>query len=258
VLGIHTPEFEVEKGIENVRRAAADLGVEYPIALDSDYAIWNAFGNRYWPAQYFADAEGRIRHHRFGEGEYESSEIVIQRLLEAAGATGVDHEVVALNPRGIDAAADWDHLLTPETYVGFERSENFASPGGVIRDVAIGYSPPEELHLNRWALAGEWTISRQAGVSNAAAARIIFRFHARDLNLVMGPGEDEQPVRFRVLLDGEAPGAAHGIDVDENGEGVVTEPRCYQLVRQPGEVAERTCELTFLDAGAHAYVFTFG
>jgi thiol-disulfide isomerase/thioredoxin len=258
VLGVHTPEFEVEQNLENVRRAASELGVEYPIALDSDYRIWSAFGNRYWPALYFADTDGQIRHHRFGEGEYESSELVIQRLLEAAGAARVGGDLVSLNPSGIDAPADWDHIRTPETYVGYDRGENFASPGGAVRDSPAEYTLPDELRLNRWALVGEWTIGHQATVLAGAGGRIAFRFHARDLNLVMGPGEDETPVRFRVLVDGEPPGAASGIDVDEQGEGVANEPRCYQLVRQPAPIAERLFEITFLDAGAHTYVFTFG
>jgi thiol-disulfide isomerase/thioredoxin len=258
VLGVHTPEFDVEHSLENVRRAAAELQIEYPIVLDSDYRIWRAFGNRYWPAQYFADADGQIRHHRFGEGEYESSEIVIQRLLEAAGAEHIERELVSLDPQGIDAPADWDHLRSPEAYVGYDRAENFSSPGGEFRDLPIDYSPPEELRLNRWALAGEWTIGRQAVVPSADGGRIIHRFQARDLNLVLAPPLDEQPVRFRVLLDGEPPGSAHGLDVDERGEGIVTEPRCYQLIRQPSPFGERTFEITFLDAGVRAYVFTFG
>jgi thiol-disulfide isomerase/thioredoxin len=258
VLGVHTPEFDVEHSLENVRRAAAELQIEYPVVLDSDYRVWRAFGNRYWPAQYFADADGQIRHHRFGEGEYESSEIVIQRLLEAAGSKHNDRELVSLDPQGIDAPADWDHLRSPEAYVGYDRAENFSSPGGPVRDLPNDYSPPDELRLNRWALAGEWTIGRQAVVPSADGGRIIHRFQARDLNLVLAPAEDEQPARFRVLLDGEPPGSAHGLDVDEHGDGVVTEARCYQLVRQASPFGERTFEITFLDAGVRAYVFTFG
>jgi thiol-disulfide isomerase/thioredoxin len=258
VLGVHTPEFDVEHSLENVGRAAAELEIGYPIALDSDYKIWRAFGNRYWPALYFADADGQIRHHRFGEGQYESSEIVIQRLLEAAGADRVNGELASLDPQGIEAAADWDHLRSPETYLGYDRAENFASPGGAVTDLPIDYSPPEELHLNRWALRGEWTIGSQAAVPSANGGRIIHRFHARDVNLVLAPAEDGQPVRFRVLLDGEPPGSAHGVDVDARGDGVVTEPRCYQLIRQSSPFAERTFEVTFLGAGVRAYVFTFG
>ena len=236
VLGVHTPEFEVEQSLENVRRAASELRVEYPIAVDSDYAIWRAFGNSYWPALYFAGADGRIRHHRFGEGEYDYSEIVIQLLLADAGAVDVSRELVALDPSGVEAPADWDHLRSPETYIGYERGGNFASR----------------------ALEGDWTVGRQAAVLNAPGGRIAHRFHARDLHLVMGPAPDGQPVRFRVLLDGEPPAAAHGLDTDEHGEGTVSEPRLYQLIRQRDRVTERRFEITFLDAGARAYVFTFG
>ena len=231
VLGVHTPEFEVERSVENVRRAAGEMGIEYPIAVDGDYAIWRAFGNQYWPALYFADADGRIRHHPFGEGEYDYSEVVIQLLL----AGDVSRELVSVDAQGIEAAADWDDLQSPETYIGYER----ASPGGV-------------------SLAGDWTVERQAAVLNASGGRIAHRFHARDLHLVMAPAPDGRPVRFRVLLDGAPPGSAHGVDIDEHGEGTVTEPRLYQLIRQRGAIAERTFEISFLDPGAHAYVFTFG
>jgi len=234
VVGVHTPEFEVERSVENVRGAAGEMGIEYPIAVDSDYAIWSAFGNRYWPALYFADAQGRIRHHRFGEGEYDYSEIVIQRLLADAGAGDVSRELLSVDARGIEAPADWDDLQSPETYIGYERGGNGVS------------------------LAGDWTVGREAAVLNAPGGRITYRFHARDLHLVMAPAADDQPVRFRVRLDAEPPGAAHGVDVDEHGEGTVTEPRLYQLIRQRGPVAERRFEITFLDPGVHSYVFTFG
>jgi hypothetical protein len=234
------------------------MEIEYPIALDSDYRIWRAFGNRYWPALYFADAEGQIRHHRFGEGEYESLEIVIQRLLEAAGVDDVGRELVSIAPQGLEAAADWDHLRSPETYVGYDRAENLPSPGGALRDVLGEYALPDALDLNHWALAGAWTIGHQAVASAAAGGRIVHRFHARDLNLVLAPEEDETPVHFRVLLDGEPPGSACGADIDERGEGVVTEPRCYQLIRQPAAVGDRTFEVTFFEPGVRAYVFTFG
>jgi thiol-disulfide isomerase/thioredoxin len=258
VLGVHTPEFGVERSVENVRRAADELGVEFPIAVDSDYAIWSAFGNQYWPALYFADSGGRIRHHRFGEGDYEYSEIVIQYLLAEAGAGDISRDLVAVDAQGVEAAADWDDLLSPETYIGYERASNFASPGGVSLDQLKEYAVPDALRLNRWALAGDWTVGRQAAVPATPEGRIAHRFHARDLHLVMSPGSDDEPVRFRVLLDGEPPGLDHGVDTDEHGIGTVTEPRLYQLVRQRGAVAERTFEITFLDAGARAYVFTFG
>ena len=234
VLGVHTPEFDVERSVENVRRAAADLGVEYPIAVDSDYAIWSAFANRYWPALYFVDAEGRIRHHRFGEGEYEYSEIVIQLLLAAAGADHAGWDLVTVDAGGVEAPADWNNLRSPETYIGFERGATSAS------------------------LAGDWTVGPQAAALNASGGRIAYRFHARDLHLVMAPAPDGRAVRFQVRLDGEPPAAAHGVDIDGHGEGTVTEPRLYQLIRQRGPVVEHAFEITFLDPGARAYVFTFG
>jgi thiol-disulfide isomerase/thioredoxin len=257
VVGVHTPEFAVERQIDHIRRAAEEMRIEYPIAIDSDYAIWRAFSNRYWPALYFADAEGQVRHHRFGEGDYEHSEIVIQHLLAAAGAGDVNRELVSVAPRGIEAQANWGELQSPESYIGYERAEAFASPGGASPDRPHDYEAPEPLHLNRWALAGDWTVRRQAAVLNAAPGRIMHRFHARDLHLVMAPADD-QPVRFRVLLDGEPPRTAHGVDTDGSGKGTVTEPRLYQLIRQPTPIADRTCEIAFLDPGVRAYVFTFG
>jgi hypothetical protein len=258
VLGVHTPEFEVERDIANVRRAAHEMRIDYPIAVDSDYTIWRAFGNEYWPALYFVDAEGQIRHHRFGEGEYEYSEIVIQLLLRALGAGRVSRDLVSVNARGIEAPADWDGLRSGETYLGYARATNFASPGGASRDRPQEYALPDFLRLNRWAIAGDWTIRRQAAVLNTVGGRIAHRFHARDLHLVMAPGPTERPVRFRVFLDGEAPGPAHGLHVDARGNGSIAEPRLYQLVRQRGRVTEHTFEITFLDRGVHAYVFTFG
>ena len=258
VLGVHTPEFEVERDVEHVRRAAEQMRIEYPIAIDSEYAIWRAFGNQYWPALYFADADGRIRHHRFGEGEYEYSEIVIQLLLKASGVRDVTGTLASVDARGVEAPADWDELRSGETYIGYDRAENFASPGSGSRDQPEEYSLPDALQLNHWALAGDWSVGRQAAVLNASGGQIAHRFHARDLHLVMAPARDGQRVRFRVLLDGVPPGAAHGIDIDEHGEGSVTGPRLYQLIRQRTPVAERMFEITFLGPGVHAYVFTFG
>jgi hypothetical protein len=258
VLGVHTPEFGVERDVENVRRAAKDMRIDYPIAIDSDYAIWRAFGNQYWPALYFADANGQIRHHRFGEGEYEHSELVIQLLLKAVGAHEVSSEPISVDALGVEAAADWHDLRSPETYVGYARGENFASPGGASRGRPSEYRAPDVLHLNNWALAGDWTIGRQAAVLYAPGGRIAHRFHARDLHLVMAPAPDNQPVRFRVLLDGEPPAAAHGIDTDEQGEGIVNATRLYQLIRQPGAISDRTLEIIFLDPEVHLFVFTFG
>jgi thiol-disulfide isomerase/thioredoxin len=258
VLGVHTPEFDVERDLDNVRRAATDLRVTYPVVVDNDYAIWDAFGNRYWPALYFVDAQGRIRHHRFGEGDYEQSEAIIQRLLTEAGVGRVGHDLVSVDAGGVEAAADWDSLWSPENYLGYARTENFASSNGVVLDTPHGYVAPARLALNHWALAGDWTVGRQAIVLNRAGGRIVYRFHARDLHLVMGPAGPGTPARFQMLLDGQPPGAAHGTDVDDQGDGTVTQPRLHQLVRQPGPISDRTLEVTFLDPGVQAYAFTFG
>jgi thiol-disulfide isomerase/thioredoxin len=258
VIGVHTPEFDVEHDLDNVRRATKDLRIDYPVAIDNDYAIWNAFGNRYWPAFYFVDAQGQIRHHRFGEGDYEMSEMILQQLLTEAGSSGIGHELVSVDPGGVEAAADWANLQSPENYLGYERTENFASPDGAVLDTPHVYAAPTRLRLNHWALAGNWTVHRQAVALHRAGGRIVYRFHARDLHLVMGPAAPETPVRFRVLIDGQPPGAAHGTDIDDQGNGTVTEPRLHQLIRQPGPVTERTFEVVFLDPGVQAYAFTFG
>ena len=258
VIGVHTPEFPFEHDLENVRRTAQDMRVSHPIAVDSDYAIWHAFANHYWPALYIADAQGRLRYHHFGEGAYEVSEKIIQHLLVEAGIDGFDHEVVSVDAQGAEVAADWGSLRSPETYVGDARAENFSSLVGASVDEPPVYAVPERLRLNHWALAGEWTVEREAIVLNEANGRIVYRFHARDLNLVMGPKARGTSVHFRVLLDGQAPGAAHGSDVDEQGNGTVSEQRLYQLIRQPGHIADRRFEIEFLDAGVEAYVFTFG
>ena len=257
-IGAHTPEFSFEQDVDNVRRAVQEMHLEYPIAIDSDYAIWQAFDNAYWPALYFVDAEGHIRHHHFGEGAYEESEMVIQRLLTEAGQSDVGHDLVSVDAGGIEAAADWGSLKSPENYVGYERTENFASPGGVVPNEPHVYSAPDELRLNHWALPGDWTVGREATRLNEADGSIVYRFHARDLNLVMGPAAKGTSARFRVLVDGQPPEAAHGGDVDEQGNGSVGEQRLYQLIRQPGPIADRTFEITFLDAGVEAYAFTFG
>jgi thiol-disulfide isomerase/thioredoxin len=258
VIGAHSPEFPFEHDVERVRPALEALGVTYPIAMDNDFAVWRAFGNQYWPALYVADAEGRLRDHHFGEGRYEGSERVIQQLLAEAGSNGVDREPITVDPGGLEVSADFDTLGTPETYVGYARAENLVAPDGVLPDEPRAYADPPALGLNQWALSGDWTVGRQATAANEPGGRITFRFHARDLNLVLGPSESAAPVRFKVLIDGAAPGPAHGLDVDEEGTGRVTESRCYQLVRQPGSVSDRTFEITFLEAGAQAYVFTFG
>jgi hypothetical protein len=258
VIGAHSPEFQFEHDVENVRPALAAMGVGYPVAIDNDFAVWRAFGNEYWPALYVADAQGRLRDHHFGEGRYEGSERVIQQLLAEAGSDGVDREPVSLNPRGLEASADPDTLGSPETYVGYARAANLVAPDGVLPDGPRAYADSPPLELNQWSLSGAWTVGRQATVMNEAGGRITFRFHARDLNLVLGPSPSGAPVRFRVLIDGASPGPAHGLDVDEEGNGTVTDARLYQLIRQGGPIADRTFEITFLDAGVQAYVFTFG
>jgi thiol-disulfide isomerase/thioredoxin len=258
VLGVHTPEFDVEHDLDNVRRAVKDLRVHYPVAVDNDYTIWSAFDNHYWPALYLVDAQGKIRHHRFGEGGYEESEMILQQLLAEAGSGGIGQDLVAVDPTGVEAAADWDSLRSPENYLGYQRTENFTSADGAVLDTPHVYALPTRLRLNQWALAGDWTVKRQAIVLNAPDGGIVYRFHARDLHLVMGPATPGTPVQFRVLLDGQPPAAAHGTDVDEAGDGTVTRPRLYQLIRQPGPITERTFEITFLDPGVQAYAFTFG
>jgi hypothetical protein len=257
VVGVHTPEFPFEKDVENVRRAVKNMRVDYPVAIDSDYAIWRAFNNQYWPALYFVDAKGRIRHHHFGEGRYDQSEMIIQQLLSEAGmATG--RELVSVDARGLEAAADWDSLKSPENYVGYERAENFASPGGAVLDKRLVYAVPARLRLNHWALSGDWTVGKHSTMLNKANGRIAYRFHARDLHLVMGPAMRGTSVRFRVLIDGQPPGAAHGIDVDAQGNGTVTEQRLYQLIRQPKPITDRQFEIEFLDSGVETFAFTFG
>jgi thiol-disulfide isomerase/thioredoxin len=258
VVGVHTPEFDFEHDLDNVRREVKDLRVDFPVGVDNDYAIWDAFGNRYWPALYFVDAQGQIRHHRFGEGDYDRSEQIIQRLLTDAGSGGVVQDLVAVEAGGVEAEADWDSLWSPENYLGFERSENFASANGAVLDTPHHYAAPTQLRLNQWALSGDWTVKQQAIVGNQAGGRIVYRFHARDLHLVMAPTPPGGPIRFRVHLDGQPPGAAHGADVDDEGNGTLTEPRLHQLIRQPGPVTERTFEIGFLDPGVQAYAFTFG
>jgi thiol-disulfide isomerase/thioredoxin len=258
VIGVHTPEFPFEHDVGNAREAAKEMVVEYPVALDSNYAVWRAFGNRYWPAVYIADAQGRIRHHQFGEGGYEECERIIQRLLGEAGSGSVADDLVSDTGEGFEAQADWANLKSPETYLGHEQAQNFASPGGAELDEPRTYAVPDALKLNRWALAGDWTIERGASVLNRADGRIAFHFHARDVHLVMGPRFPGTTVPLRVLVDGEPPGAAHGLDVDEDGHGAVAQQRLHQLVRQPGPISDRTLEITFLAPGVEAYVFTFG
>jgi hypothetical protein len=258
VVGVHTPEFAFEHNTDNIRRALKAMRIDYPIAIDNDYGVWSAFDNHYWPALYFADAEGHIRHHHYGEGEYQQSEMVIQRLLADAGSDVVGDDLVSPDARGLEAPADWADLRSPENYTGYERTEGFASPGGLVPDRPHLYSSPSRLRLNDWALSGQWTVEEQAITATGPGGQITYRFHARDLHAVMGPAAPGTSVRFRVLLDGQPPADAHGIDADGEGDGVVTEQRLYQLIRQPGSVTERTFEITFLDGGAQVYSFTFG
>jgi thiol-disulfide isomerase/thioredoxin len=251
VIGVHTPEFSFEHELDLVRQATRARGIDYPVAVDNDYAIWSAFDNHYWPALYFVDTDGIIVDQHFGEGRYEQSERVIQQLL------GIQRELVSVEGVGVEAEADWDHLRTPETYLGYGRGDQFASPDGATFDERRAYELPEHLHLNHWALAGEWTIGRESVVLDQAGGTIAYRLRARDAHLVLSSGARE-PIPFRVLLDGQAPGPSHGVDVDLDGNGVLADGRLYQLVREHDAVRDRTLEITFLEPGAEAYVFTFG
>jgi thioredoxin family protein/AhpC/TSA family protein len=251
VIGVHTPEFLFEHEIERVRKAIKEREIDYPVVIDNRHDVWSAFDNHYWPALYFVDAEGVIRDHHFGEGRYEQSERELQRLL------GIERDLVPVEGVGVEAAADWDNLRTPETYLGYGRGSRFESPNGQAFDEPRRYELPEHLGFNQWALAGEWTIGRENVVLDQAGGSIVYRFHARDANLVLARGAHE-PVPFCVLLDGKAPGPSRGLDLDEEGNGVLHEGRMYQLLRQQDAVRERTLEVTFLEPGAEAYVFTFG
>jgi cytochrome c biogenesis protein CcdA/thiol-disulfide isomerase/thioredoxin len=257
VIGVHSPEFAFEKNLDNVRHAIRDLDIGYPVAIDSNYAIWRSFRNQYWPAHYFIDTQGRIRHHHFGEGEYGESERIIQTLLAEAGKP-VPDDVVSVDASGTEASPDFQNVRSPETYVGYERAARFASAGGAVQNAAHVYSIPPALQLNQWALGGSWKVESERALSTAAGGRIAFRFHARDLHLVLGPGADIKPVRFRVRLDGKPPGNDHGVDIDDRGEGVITGQRLYQLVRQRQNVRDRLFEIEFLNAGGQAFAFTFG
>jgi len=258
VIGVHAPEFSFEKNIDNVRQATKDERVDYPVAVDSDHAIWSAFNNEYWPALYFVDAKGRIRHHQFGEGEYEQSERVIQQLLAEAGISGISQEPVSVDAKGAELGADWNDLRSRENYLGYERTENFASEGGARPNKSHDYALPARLKPNHWALSGDWTMQKEALVLNKANGHIAYSFHGRDLHLIMGPAAPGRFVRFRVLIDGEPPGAAHGVDVDGQGNGTVNEPRMYQLIRQPNPIVDREFKIEFLDPGVEAFSFTFG
>src|SRR5580692_753250 len=257
VIGVHSPEFSFEHNVDNVRWASKEMRVAFPIAIDDDYAIWRGFSNEYWPALYFADTKGKIRHSVFGEGEYQRSEEVIQKLLAEAGDGGSRNELISVDPSGPEAAADWNDLKSGENYLGYKRAENFAS-GVAAPDKRRVYSPPSRLRLNEWALSGNWTIGKEAIVLNEPNSHIAYCFHARDLHLVMGPSKPGSSVQFRVLIDGRPPEGAHGADVDEQGNGTVIEQRMYQLIRQPAPIVDRSFEIEFLGSGVEAFSFTFG
>ncbi|WP_247268070.1 MULTISPECIES: cytochrome c biogenesis protein DipZ [Pseudomonas] len=258
VIGVHAPEFAFERDVGNVTKAMKELGINYPVAIDNDYKIWRAFNNEYWPAHYFADAQGRIRYHHFGEGDYAESERVIQQLLREAGAKTVADGLINADAQGVQQAPDMNQVLSPETYVGYQRAEHFVPETGLVPDKVATYNPPANLTLNDWSLGGQWAVGAEQATASAPASRIVYRFHARDLHLVLGPGADGKPVRFNVSIDGQAPGDAHGVDVAADGSGRVTEQRLYQLVRQTDEVKDRTFTIEFLDPGVSAYAFTFG
>ena len=258
VIGVHAPEFAFERDVGNVTKAMKDLGINYPVAIDNDFKVWRAFNNQYWPAHYFADAQGRIRYHHFGEGEYAESERVIQQLLREAGAAKVADGLINASAEGVQLAPDMTEVQSPETYVGYQRAEHFVPETSLVPDKVSAYSAPSQLALNDWSLDGQWNVGPERATSGAPASRIVYRFHARDLHLVLGPGADRKPVRFKVLVDGKVPGDAHGTDVAPDGSGSVTAQRLYQLVRQTGGVTDRTFSIEFLDPGVSAYAFTFG
>jgi thiol-disulfide isomerase/thioredoxin len=258
VIGVHTPEFAFEKDAANVQKSLGDLKITYPVAVDSNYAIWNAFHNEYWPAHYFIDATGQIRYHHFGEGKYDESEEVIQQLLKERDGSLKTAGLVQVNGAGAQAAPDSKDVASPETYIGFERQQHYASPEAIKQDKAQNYTAPVRPTVNQWGLVGNWNVSGEHGTLVAAPGKVIFRFHARDLHLVLGPGKNGKAIRFRVKIDGTAPGADHGVDTDESGAGEVKEYRLYQLIRQKGTVEDRTFEIEFLDPGVQAFAFTFG
>jgi thiol-disulfide isomerase/thioredoxin len=257
VVGVHSPEFGFEKDLDNVRTAVKDIAPGYPVAVDSDHAVWRAFDNEYWPALYIVDSQGRIRHHVFGEGEYDRTEAIIRQLLADAGHTDLPSGAKVVS-KGVEAQADWAQLRTEETYVGYGRADGFSSPGGMEQGRSKTYVRPDGLSPGNWGLVGDWTVKEESARSDKAGARIVFRFHARDVHLVMGPSSNGASVRFRVLIDGKPPGAGHGVDVAADGGGTVTTPKMYQLIRQAGEITDRDVEIEFIDPGIQVYSFTFG
>jgi thiol-disulfide isomerase/thioredoxin len=258
VIGVHAPEFDFEQQLPNVQKAVQKFGITYPIALDSNHAIWDAFHNEYWPAHYFIDAKGKVRFEHFGEGDYDQSERWIQELLQERAGKPMPTSAVSVHAQGVEAAADMSDVRTPETYIGYARAQHFASPGGIWQDAEKTYTAPAQPRLNEWGLAGNWVDHKQSAVLKSAGGKIVFHFHARDLHLVLGPTADGKPVRFRVTIDGQAPGENHGVDIDAQGNGVVTDHRLYQLVRQKGAVADHIFAIEFEDPGVQAFSFTFG
>lgn len=258
IIGVHSPEFGFEQKLPNVQRAVQKFGVTFPVALDSDYAIWKSFNNEYWPADYFVDIHGKVRHEHFGEGNYEESERWIQELLKERSATGMPGGVVDVHARGVEAAPDAREVRSPETYIGYKRAEHFASQGGIAQDKSREYTLPSQPALNQWGFGGKWVDNEQVAVLKSAGGAIVFHFHARDLHLVLGPAAHDKPVRFRVTIDGQAPGENHGVDTDAQGNGVVTTYRLYQLVRQRDGVTDHVFKIEFLDPGVQAFSFTFG
>jgi thiol-disulfide isomerase/thioredoxin len=258
VIGVQSPEFAFEQRLDSIREAITAHAIPFPVAIDNGHRVWRAFQNEYWPAIYLIDAQGRIRYHRFGEGDYDLTERAIQQLLAEAGAPGPGQGLVNVRGSGVEAAPDWDNLKSPETYLGYARTERFASPDGVVRDTRHSYTPPARLDLNDWALAGDWTMGGEATTVRKANGRLSFRFHARDLHLVAGPVTRGKPVRFKVTLDGKPPGHDHGTDIDEQGNGTIDGQRLYQLIRENAPVEDRTFEIEFLDPGAEVFAVTFG
>lgn len=258
VIGVHTPEFSFEEDIANVQQAVKDMNIAYPIAMDNNYEIWSGFSNQYWPALYLIDGKGKIRYYKFGEGDYQQIEEVIQQLLKEAGATNIVNTTVSVDATGVEVPADWANLRSPENYLGYERTENFASPGGPRKESRHDYTFPSSLSLNQWGLSGNWMLKKDRIILNKDNGRLSYRFHARDLHLVMGPLNKDASIRFRILIDGKPPGNTHGVDIDAGGNGIVTQQRLYQLIRQPESIAERQFEIEFLDTGIELFAFTFG
>jgi hypothetical protein len=258
-IGVHTPEFKFEHDLDNVQWAVKTRLIDYPVAIDNNFAVWQAFANHFWPALYFVDAEGRIRHHRYGEGDYERSEMVIRQLLAEAGVEDLPPGLATISPNGDEVQADWEDLGSPESYIGYEQATGFnAGGGGAARNRPHNFSAPAQLPLNHWGLSGNWTVRSDAAALGSSAGRVAYQFHARDVNLVMGPAEKGTSIRFQVLLDGESAGAAHGVDVNSDGHGTLAQQRMYQLIRQSKPIRDRRFEIEFLNTGAEAFCFTFG